>query len=102
MRGLGTPTNGIYPGYLRRIDGGVVQAAGSQAGSLGLWMLQTNDTAATVEGAGYMNAWYSDLPIGSIIMAAMDLGGTPKLKHYVVSANTGGVVTLTKSVVTAG
>jgi hypothetical protein len=55
----------------------------------------TNDTAVTVEGAGYFNAAVKDLPLGSQIFVAGDLDGTPFQKTYVVSANNGSVVTIT-------
>lgn len=102
MRGLGTVSNGIYPGYLRRVNSGVIQNAGAAGASLSLWMFATSDTAATVEGANYFNSWVTDLVIGSVIFAAMAIGGTPKFKTYMVTANNGTTVTVSLQTTTAG
>lgn len=55
----------------------------------------TNDTKATVEGAGYFNSAYPHLPLGSQIFVAGDLDGTPWQCAYVVAANDGSTVTIT-------
>jgi hypothetical protein len=100
MRGVGTAVNGIFPGYLRRIDPG--SPVGMNGPSISVWHLATNETAAQVEAAGYFNAHVDALPKGTIIMAAMDVDGTPAFKHYIVTANDGTVVTVGRSVVAAG
>ncbi len=65
--------------------------------------LVTTDTAATVEAANYLNASAARLPKGTMISAVMDIGGaTPKLKNYIVTANTGTVVTIALQTTTAG
>ena len=102
MRGLGTPTGTIYPGYIRRINEGTVQNGSTYATSIGMWQLVTTETAALVEAANYFNAWVNDLPVGSIIFASMALGGTPKFKIYMVTANTGTVVTVSLQTTIAG
>lgn len=56
----------------------------------------TDDTKATVEGAGYFNAAVAALPKGSIIQVAGDIDGTPFHTSYIVSANDGSAVTLTE------
>ena len=94
MRGLGTPTNGIYPGYLRRTNEGTVRDASSSGGSLANWELKTSDAAATVEAANYFNAAVADLPVGSCITVVSGIGGAIKLKEMVVSVNSGTVVTV--------
>lgn len=82
------PTNAFY-------------AAGA-AGILNVAKLITADAAATVEAANYLNASASRLPKGTIINAVMAASGTPVLKDYVVTANTGTVVTIALATATAG
>jgi len=60
-----------------------------------LAMYATNDTAAIIETAGYFNGAATDLSVGSMIYAAIDLDGTPAHKSYLVSANDGVTVTIT-------
>ncbi len=57
------------------------------------WTFETNDAAATVEAANYFNAAVLDLQKGDTIQATMAKSGTPVAKHYVVTANSGTVVT---------
>ena len=57
--------------------------------------LITDDAPATVEAAGYLNASAKRLPKGTIIDAVLNAGQTtPISKKYIVTANTGTVVTL--------
>lgn len=56
--------------------------------------LRTPDAAVVVEAANYLNASASRLPKGTIIFAAMVVNGTPVKKDYIVTANTGTVVTI--------
>lgn len=100
MRGVGTAVNGIYPGYLRRIDPG--SPVGLSGASISLWHLATKETAAQVEGAGYLNAHVGALPLGTTIIAAMDVDGSPVAKIYIVTANDGTVVTISRLTTTAG
>jgi len=102
MRGLGTPSNGIYPGYLRRVNEGTIQSGGAAGASLAIWQLVTSDAPATVEAANYFNSWVADLAVGSVIIAVMGIGGTIKHKNYLVSANTGTAVTVALQTTTAG
>lgn len=77
--------------------------AGSGSGNVGNHAyLYTNDTAATVEGAGYLNASVKRLPKGTSIRAHMVLSGTPVLKDYIVTGNNGTVVTIALATATAG
>lgn len=55
----------------------------------------TNDTKATLEGAGYFDDASEILNVGDVIVASGDLDGTPFLAMYVVSSNSGGVVGIT-------
>ncbi|WP_336800487.1 hypothetical protein [Kaistia sp. MMO-174] len=81
-------------GLRRAVLGGTV---GSGAGSQrSIYHYATNDDAATVETAGYFNGLASDLVVGDVIMASLDLDGTPVFKNYMVTANTGTVVTIAK------
>lgn len=82
--------------YSARSLGVFAQVGGASAGeSRAMASYSTNDTAATVEGAGYFNAAAGFLPVGSQIFVAGDLDGTPFQKQYVVSANDGSTVTIT-------
>lgn len=102
MRGLGTPTNGIYPGYLRRTNEGTVQAPATAGPSLASWELRTSDAPATVEAAGYFLAAWQDLPVGSVIQAVMGIGGTIELKNFVVSVSNATTLTIKLQKTTAG
>jgi hypothetical protein len=102
MRGLGTPASGIYPGYIRRVNSGTFQVAGAASQSLATWDLRTTDLAATVETAGYFNSMAAQLAVGDVIMAVMAIGGTMKLKLYMVTVNTGSAVTVALANLTAG
>lgn len=64
--------------------------------------LITTDAPAVVEAANYLNASVSRLPKGTMIEAVMSIGGTPILKNYVVTANTGTAVTIALQTTTAG
>ncbi len=64
--------------------------------------LVTPDAAATVEGAGYLNASVARLPKGTRIEAVMAVGGTPVAKNYVVTANNGTAVTIALQATAAG
>lgn len=55
----------------------------------------TDDAVATVAAANYFNAAAALLPKGSQITVAFDLDGTPGVRTYMVSANTGAAVTIT-------
>lgn len=56
----------------------------------------TNDTKATVQGAGYFNNASGQLRLGDIIVVSGDKDGTPFHTSYTVSSNSGGVVALTE------
>ncbi len=72
-------------GYLRRITEGTPLDQGD--GKLAcLWQLVTNDTAAAVTGTGYLNPAKARLNVGDMILASMDLDGTPAGKIYMVTA----------------
>jgi len=78
-----------------RIDAAV--AIGTGAGSVrSLYRFATNDDAATVEAAGYFNAAVAQLTVGDVIIASLDLDGSPLGKLYIVTAVTSTAVTIAK------
>lgn len=62
----------------------------------------TPDAAAVVEAAGYFNAAAARLPKNTVIQAVMAADGTPVLKHYVVTVNSGATVTVAVQTVATG
>jgi hypothetical protein len=79
-------------GFKMVFDGGAV---GSPPGNIkNVYHYATNDDAPTVEGAGYFNAESGKLTAGDAIVVSGDNDGAPFLKSYLVTANTGGVVTV--------
>lgn len=77
--------------------------SGSGSGNIGHHaFLYTTDTAATVEGANYLNASAKRLPKGTSIRAHMVLSGTPVLKDYIVTSNNGTTVVIALATATAG
>jgi hypothetical protein len=76
---------------------------GSGGGNIGhMAYLRTADAAATVEAANYLNASVKRLPKGTVIQAVMAIGGTPVLKQYVVTVNSGTAVTIALQGTSAG
>lgn len=70
-------------------------ATASGAGTVNShWTYDTADAAATVEAANYFNGNVADLQKGDTIQATMAKGGTPVMKNYVVTANSGTTVTI--------
>ncbi|MER8380709.1 hypothetical protein [Mesorhizobium sp. M1399] len=92
----------IGNGRIRRTGAGISYGSGATIKQLQDWELATDDDAATVETAGYFNALAALMKIGEKIIARLDLDGTPAFREYIVSANTGTVVTITRENVTAG
>lgn len=62
------------------------------ANNFTLWHYKTTDTAVT--GAGYFNAGSDMMRVNDLIIANVNTGGTPATKFYIVTGNTGGVVTV--------
>lgn len=58
--------------------------------------LATTEAPAAVEAANFLDSAAARLPKGSIIQASMSLGGTPVLRSYIVTANTGSAVTIVR------
>lgn len=68
----------------------------------GLYGYATDDTKATVQGAGYFNGAAKLLKVGDQIHVSGDIDGTPFHTSYVVSSNNGTTVAITEhSAVTA-
>ncbi len=63
------------------------------ANNFTLWHYTTTEAAIT--GAGYFNSAASMLRVGDFIVANVDTDGTPVNKLYVVTGNTGTVVSIT-------
>jgi hypothetical protein len=63
------------------------------ANNFTLWHYKTVDTAVT--GTGYFNIASPMIRVGDLIIANLDTDGTPSTKFYVVTGNTGGVVSVT-------
>ena len=64
------------------------------ANNFTLWHYATADLAAAVIGAGYFNSVASMLRVNDLIIANINTGGTPATNFYVVTGNTGSVVTI--------
>lgn len=77
-------------------------AIGTGAGSTRTFCTyHTNDDAAAVEASGYFNGLApNDLRKGDIIMAGLDIDGTPMLKNYIVTNVTASAVTIAKQTTT--
>jgi hypothetical protein len=62
------------------------------ANNFTLWHYKTADAAVT--GAGYFNNASDMMRQNDLIIANINTGGTPSTKFYVVTAVSGGVVTI--------
>lgn len=63
------------------------------ANNFTLWHYKTIDSSVT--SAGYFNNASDIMRIGDLVIANVDTDGTPINKLYLVTGNTGGVVTVT-------
>lgn len=63
------------------------------ANNFTLWHYKTIDSSVT--SAGYFNNASDIMRIGDLVIANVDTDGTPVNKFYLVTGNTGGVVTVT-------
>lgn len=91
----------IGNGRIRRTGAGISYGSGTTIKQLQDWDLATDDDAAAVETSGYFNALAADMKVGEIIVGRLDLNGTPELRFYLVSANTGSAVTIKLATATA-
>lgn len=62
------------------------------ANNFTLWHYTTPDTAVT--GAGYFNTASDMLRVNDLIITSIDTAATPETIFYIVTGNTGGVVTV--------
>lgn len=63
------------------------------ANNFTLWHYTTTDSSVT--GAGYFNKATDMIKVGDLIIANVATSGTPVNKFYLVTANSGGAVTVT-------
>jgi len=63
------------------------------ANNFTLWHYTTSDTSVT--GAGYFNKATDMLRVNDLIITNIDTADTPETIFYIVTGNTGGVVTIT-------
>lgn len=63
----------------------------------GLWMYQTTDTIATVNGSGYFNTVTDNLKQFDVIIVVSETGGTPKIDNSFVTSATGATTVTTSS-----
>lgn len=68
--------------------------SGAAGANLGVHKYVTNDDTSAVQTAGYFNALATRLKVGDHIDMTLDLDATVMRRNYVVTANTGGVVTI--------
>lgn len=92
----------IGNGRIRRAGAGISYGSGVNIKQLQDWELATDDDAPTVETAGYFNSLATVMKKGEKIVARLDLDGTPAFREYIVSANDGTTVTITRENVTQG
>jgi hypothetical protein len=81
------------------VDGGSIAGSGypNPASCKSIYSYVTNDDAETVEADGYFDGIANDpLVAGDIILAALDIDGSPTARTYVVSVG-GGDVTVVPS-----
>lgn len=70
---------------------------GNGAGSVRqLFSYVTNDDGATVQANDYFNAVASQVAVGDVIIASLDLDGTVMGRLYIVTAVTATTVTIAK------
>jgi hypothetical protein len=62
------------------------------ANNFTLWHYTTPDTSVTT--AGYFNMAADMVRVNDLLIANFNTGGTPSTKFYVVTGNTGSVVTI--------
>lgn len=63
------------------------------ANNFTLWHYKTEDSSVT--GGNYFNAGSDMMRINDLIIANLDTDGSPSTKFYIVTGNSGGVVSVT-------
>ncbi len=84
------------------VESNYATTAAGQANTARRAIYMTPDAAAVVEAVGYFNSAAARLPKFTMIEAVMATGGTPVAKRYIVTANTGTVVTIALQATAAG
>ncbi|MBW8268288.1 hypothetical protein [Caldovatus aquaticus] len=84
----------LTPNSLTVLSIGATRPNGQAGARRKLHLYTSDDTHATVSGAGYFSALYQRLNPGDIILAALDLGGTPQLRAYIVTASSASSVSI--------
>ena len=74
-------------GLINFNSGGALGAGGTLTSVKSLWHYATNDADTAVEANGYFDS--TGMALGDLVLASLDLDGTPEVKLYVVSAGTG-------------
>ena len=64
------------------------------ANNFTLWHYTTVDNSTAVEAASYFNNASDMMNVGDLIIVNLDTDGTPATDFYIVTANTGGAVTV--------
>lgn len=65
------------------------------ANNFTLWHYASVDNAATITGAGYFNNAADMMRVNDLLVINIDTAGTPSTKFYIVTGNSGGVVSIT-------
>ncbi len=69
------------------MGGALAGQGGTLTGVNKLWHYATNDADTVVEADGYFDQ--TEMGLGDILLASLDLDGTPEVKGYVVSVGSG-------------
>lgn len=64
------------------------------ANNFTLWHYTTTDTAIQVEGSNYFNSAATMLRVNDLMIVNIDTDGSPATDFYIVTGNTGTVVTV--------
>lgn len=59
-----------------------------------LWHYKSNDAAAQIETANYFKSASDMVRVNDLILANIDVDGTPSTKIYIVTANSSSTVTV--------
>ena len=57
-----------------------------------LWHYTTTDTGAVADNTGYFNGAAEMVRVGDMVLANVDVDGTPSAGIFLVNANAGGIV----------
>lgn len=64
------------------------------ANNFTLWHYTTTDASGTVEGSNYFNSAATMLRVNDLMIVNLDTDGSPSTDFYIVTGNTGTVVTV--------